>query len=91
MRVPRLIHKHADALWPVELVCRQREQIHAERTHVDRNLRRRLHGVGVHERAMLVRDRGNGGDRLNRADFVVGVHHGYDRCFSRDRLSHTIR
>ena len=71
--------QRAGALRAVELVRRQRQQIDAERAHVDRNLAGRLHGVGVHQRAVLVRDRGELGDRLNRADLVVRVHHRDER------------
>ena len=66
--------ERARALRPVELVRRERQQIDAERAHVDRNLADRLHGVGVHQRAALVRDRRELRDRLNRADLVVRVH-----------------
>ena len=44
------------------------------RSHVHRNLSNGLHGVGMNERAMLVSDRGQLGHRLNRTDFVIGVH-----------------
>ena len=49
--------QRAGALRAVELVRRQRQQVDAERPHVDRNLAGRLHGVGVQQRAVLVRDR----------------------------------
>ena len=63
----------------VEFVRRQGEQIDAERAHVDRNFARRLHGVGVHQRATFVGDRRDIGDRLNGSDFVIGVHHRDER------------
>ena len=43
--------QRADALRAVELVRRDREQVHAERLDVDRDLARRLHRVGVEQRA----------------------------------------
>ena len=43
--------ERADALGAVELVGRQRQQIHAERAHVHRHLADGLHGVGVEEGA----------------------------------------
>ena len=49
--------QRAGALRAVELVRRQRQQIDAERADVDRDLADRLHRVGVHQRAALVRDR----------------------------------
>ena len=36
----------------------------------------RLHGIGVEQGAVLVGDAGQLGDRLDRADLVVRVHHG---------------
>ena len=49
--------QRAGALRAVELVRRQRQQVDAERPHVDRNLADRLHGVGVEQRAARVRER----------------------------------
>ena len=71
--------ERAGALRAVELVRRQRQQVDAERTHVDRDLSRRLHGVGVHQRAVLVRNGRQLADWLNRSDLVVGVHHRHQR------------
>ena len=71
--------ERAGALRAVELVRRERQQIDAERAHVDRNLRDRLHGVGVKERAARVRDPREIGHRLHRPDLVVGVHHRDER------------
>ena len=79
--------QRAGALRAVELVGRQREQIDAERPHVDRNLADRLHGVGVHQRAALVGDGGDLGDRLNGADLVVRVHHRDERGVVGHRLA----
>ena len=73
-RVAALDPQRARALRAVELVGRQREEINAERADVDGNLPDRLHGVGVEQGAVLVRERREVRDRLNRADFVVGVH-----------------
>ena len=74
----------AGALRAVELVRRDREQIDAERGHVDRQLAGRLHGVGVEQGAVPVRDVGQLRDRLHRADLVVGVHHGDERRVAGD-------
>ena len=71
--------ERARPLGPVELVRRERQQIDAERPRVDRNLRHRLHGVGVEERAARVRERRQFGNRLDGADFVIGVHHRDER------------
>ena len=50
--------QRADSLRAVKLVRRDRQQVDAERLDVDRHLAGRLHGVGVHQRAMrLARSR----------------------------------
>ena len=77
--------QRAGSFRAVELVRRERQQIHAKRAHVDRDLSHRLHRVGVEEGAVLVRDRREVGDRLDRADLVVGVHHRDDGGLARDR------
>ncbi len=64
----------AGTLRTVELVRRERQQVSAEGAHVHGNLGDRLHGIGVEERATRVRDARQVGDRLHRADLVVGVH-----------------
>ena len=51
-----------------------REQVDAEGPHVDGYLADRLHRVGVHQRAALVGDGGNLGNRLDGPDLVVCVH-----------------
>ena len=45
-----------------------------DRADVDRNLARRLRGVGVEQRAALLRDRADRGERLQHADLVVRGH-----------------
>jgi hypothetical protein len=62
----------------------ERQQVDAQRPDVHGDFADRLDGVGVKDRAVLVRDGGEIGDRLNRADFVVRVHHGHDRRLGRD-------
>ena len=71
----RAAPERADAFRSVELVRGDREQIDAQRLHVDRDLARRLHRIGMQQRAVLVRDRRELRDRLNRSDLVVRVHH----------------
>ena len=56
-RTPRRIQSAPDALRAVELVRRERQQIDAERLHVDGNLAGGLHGVGVKQRAARLGDR----------------------------------
>ena len=52
-----------------------REQVDAELVDPGRDLADRLRGVAVQEDAGFARDAGDLGDRLDRADLVVGVHH----------------
>ena len=75
--------QRADAFRSVELVRRDRQQIDAQRLHVDRNLAGGLHRVGVKQRTVRLGDRGELRDRLNRADLVVGVHHRHERRVDR--------
>ena len=89
-RVPRLTQSAPAPLGPPNLCAESDEQIDAERAHGHRNLADRLHGVGVHERAVLVRDRRERRDRLNRADLVVRVHHRDERRVVRDERAHAL-
>ncbi len=57
----------------------QAEQVAVQLQHIERQKRGRLHGVGMKFRPARVSDFGDLPDRLNRADFVVGVHHG-NKC-----------
>ena len=73
--------ERADALRPAHLVRADGRHVHLQIVDVERNLADRLHGVGVEQDALLLRDRADLGDRLNHADLVVG---GHDR--DEDRL-----
>ena len=68
--------QRADALRAVDLVRGDREQVDAERIDVEVERAGGLHGVGVDGDARVVRldDARDLGDRLDRADLVVGVH-----------------
>ena len=70
--------ERADALRPVDLVRREREQVDAQAVDVEVERAGRLHGVGVEGDARVVRldDARDLGDRLDGADLVVGVHDG---------------
>ncbi len=68
--------ERADALGALELVGRDREQVDVQGGHVDRQVRGGLDGVDVEEDAPVAVDPvGDLGDRLDRADLVVGEHH----------------
>ena len=68
--------QRADALGAVELVAGEAEHVDAELGDVDGQRPDRLHRVGVEQGALLVRDARELGDRLDRADHVVGEHDG---------------
>ena len=73
-------HQGAHALGPAELVGADRDQVgdRGQVGHVEP--RERLHGVGMEDgvgRRRLRRVR-HLGERLNRADLVVGQHHRHD-------------
>ena len=73
-----LAPQRADAARAAQLVRREREEVAAERLHVDVLVRRGLRCVDDHDRALLVRPRGELLDRVDRAervrDEVVGDH-----------------
>ena len=65
----------ADALGPLELVGAERDEIGAERLDVEVDVRRGLDRVHVEDEALAGPDaRRDLGDRLDRADLVVGEH-----------------
>ena len=63
----------------MELVAGQAQQVDVLRLHVDGQVSRRLHGVGVEQDALLPAQRTDLLDGLDRADLVVGVHDGDQR------------
>ncbi len=72
--------EHPHALWAIELVGGKREQVDAERLHVERQPERRGDGIGVKEHAVPASDRGQPRDGFDRAHLVVRVH---ERCQNR--------
>ncbi len=64
----------ADSLGRVELVPRDREEVHTEVVNPRRDLPGALRGVGVHEHAGRAGDGSDLLDGLDRPDLVVGVH-----------------
>lgn len=66
--------QRADALRGVELVAAQGEHVDVLRLDVDRHVADSLYRIGVEEHAVLLADRADFGDRLDRADLVVRVH-----------------
>jgi len=66
--------QRADAFRSLELVRRKRQRVHAKLFDVDRDVTDRLHGVGVEQRAVGVRDRSELRDGLHRSDLVIRMH-----------------
>jgi hypothetical protein len=65
----------ADALRPLELVGAHRDEIRIERPEVEVDVRRGLDRIDMQQDALLVSHVGRDlGDRLDRADLVVGEH-----------------
>ena len=58
---------------------RHRQHVDAERLDAHRDLAGRLHRIGVKQRATAVRDGRQLSDRLDGANFVIGVHHRHHR------------
>ena len=63
-----------DALGRMQLVRRKRQEVHVEFPHINLQLARRLHGVGVEQHAMPVANRGNLAHREQDARLVVRPH-----------------
>src|SRR5438045_3705376 len=67
--------QRANALRSLELVCRDRQEVDAKRLDVEVDPRRSLYGVDMEEDPAPRADPGYKlGDRLDRADLVVGEH-----------------
>ena len=65
----------ADAVGAADLVAGHRHRVDARAGEVEGQLAEGLDGVGVHRDAVGVGDLDDLGDRLDRADLVVGPHH----------------
>jgi len=66
--------QRANALGPVNLVRRDRSQIHVVVDHVERNLACRLHRVRVEQHALLMTELSDFANRLQNADLIVRRH-----------------
>jgi len=71
----------ADAFGRVELVAGDRKKIELQGFDVDGNFSSGLHGVGVEVDVGFGGDAPNLGERLDGAEFVVGMHHGNENGF----------
>ena len=79
-----------DALGSIPLVRRHRQQVHRERTDMDREDAYRLRGVGVHQNPALSRDATDLRHGFQRADFIVGVDHRDQHGVGADGRAHIV-
>jgi len=68
-------HQGANAFGAVNLVGRECHGMDAECVEVHRNLAQGLYRIGMHPGLLFARHRGDFGNRLNHAGFVVREHH----------------
>ena len=83
--------QHAGALWTVEFVRGERQQVDVLRLDVNGQMPRGLHGVGVEQHARLAADGADLADRQDGADLVVGVHDGNQARILADGVFHLLR
>ena len=69
----------------VEFMCRDRQKIRLQLCQVDFHMPCCLHCIRMKPHAVHPADRRKLFYRLNRADFIVGIHHAYQRCIRADR------
>ena len=81
----------ADTLGCVKLVAREREQVKLERPYVNGNLADGLHRVGVEVDVGFRGDTANVRERLDGAEFVVGMHNGNERGFGANGLAQIVK
>ena len=77
-RTPRRIHSAPAPLGPPNLWAEIDSRSTPSARDAHRQLARRLHGVGVEQRAVAAGDGGQVGHRLDRAYLVIGVHDRYE-------------
>ena len=78
--------KRADTFGAVNFVRGNRKQVDAESVHVERNFSGGLDGVGVKPNVGFFRDAADFFERLERADFIVGVHDRDQDSFRAQRI-----
>ncbi len=81
----------AHPLGPVEFVGRQGEHVDVFRPHVDGQMSRRLHRIGVEKDVLFPADGPDLSHRLDGADLVVGVHDGDQAGVGADGRGHVLR
>src|SRR5260370_28301687 len=83
--------KCADSLRPVNLVRADRREVDPRLLDVDRNLANRLNGVAMEHDSFFFRDLADLGNRMKRADLVVGPHDRDEHGLVGDLVAHRVR
>ena len=81
----------ADTFRAIDLMGRKRHQVDPHILHIDRDFADALRRIAMEEHALFLGDLADFLHRVNRADFIVGEHHGDQDRFVRDRLPHVFR
>ena len=81
----------ADALGAIDLVGREAKEVRAELIHVERNFPSCLGRVGVKQHPAVLADAADLGNRLERADLVVGSHHAHEDGALGERFGDLLR
>src|SRR5579863_7665869 len=76
--------ERADTFRAINLMCGNGQQVDVVFLHVHGNLADSLHAIGCEEDAMFLGDFADFLDRVDDANFVVGIHDGDQNCFWRD-------
>ena len=90
MRIAATDVEGANTLRPVNLMSGQAQQVNLKRFDGDRDLPDRLRRIGVQQYAALLAQLADRGDRVERANFVVGEHHADQDRPRRDRLGNLL-
>ena len=85
VRNPFFTYKKSAAFRTVEFMCRDRQKIRLQLCQVDFHMPCCLHCIRMKPYAVHPADRRKLFYRLNRADFIVGIHHAHQRCIRADR------
>ncbi len=88
---PLAHEQDADTLGRIDFVPAHGVKIHAQSVHVYRYLGQSLHSIGMQIQVRLVGDARDFRDRLQRAEFVIGVHHSNQNRGSAQRAADIVR
>ena len=83
--------ERANTFGSVEFVAGNREEIHAERIDIHGNFSGGLDRVGVKNNFVFAGDAGDFRDRLDRTEFVIGVHDGNQNGFGANGAANIFR